>query len=177
MRYNSPQYKIEYERGELMGTPFTDIFGYVLTVIEDYELNGIAEVDEEEFYNFLKGFVITGIPDFDSYTSLAYITQEETQEDNEVVTRFYFVETLSSTEIKIIGKISTAQYFKRKVQNVLAYEQFMSQKEFKKESASMGFKQKHAWYNDLVSDYMADIRNYRFDDDQIENLPYFGEYL
>jgi hypothetical protein len=160
-----------------MGTPFTDIYGYLLTVVEDYELNDIANIDEEEFYNFLKAFVITGIPDFDSYTSLAYTSQEEVQTDGETVTRYYFVETLSPTEVKIIGKISTAQYFKRKVQNVLAYEQFMSQREFKKESASMGFKEKHKWYNDLVSDYMADIRNYRFDDDQIENLPFFGEFL
>ena len=160
-----------------MGTSFTDIYGYLLTVVEDYELNDIANIDEEEFYNFLKAFVITGIPDFDSYTSLAYTSQEEVQTDGETVTRYYFVETLSPTEIKIIGKISTAQYFKRKVQNVLAYEQFMSQREFKKESASMGFKEKHKWYNDLVSDYMADIRNYRFDDDQIENLPFFGEFL
>lgn len=160
-----------------MGTPFTDIYGYLLTVVEDYELNDIANIDEEEFYNFLKAFVITGIPDFDSYTSLAYTSQEEVQTDGETVTRYYFVETLTPTEVKIIGKISTAQYFKRKVQNVLAYEQFMSQREFKKESASMGFKEKHKWYNDLVSDYMADIRNYRFDDDQIENLPFFGEFL
>ena len=160
-----------------MGTPFTDIYGYVLTIIEDYELNNVANIDEEEFYNFLKGFVITGIPEFDSYTSLSYTAEEETQDDDEEVIRYYFVEVLSSTEIKILGKIATAQYFKKKVQNVLAYEQFMSQREFKKESASMGFKEKHRWYNDLVSDYMADIRNYRFDDEQIENLPYFGEYL
>ena len=158
-----------------MGTPFTDIYGYMLTIVEDYELKDLANIDEEEFYDFLKGFVITGIPDFDSYTSLAYITQEETQ-GTETVTRYYFVETLTPTEFKIIGKITTAQYFKKKVQNVLAYESFMNQKEFKKESASMNFKEKHKWYNDLVSDYYADIRNYRFDDDQIENLPFFGEF-
>jgi len=158
-----------------MGTPFTDIYGYMLTIVEDYELKDLANIDEEEFYDFLKGFVITGIPDFDSYTSLAYIAQEETQ-GTETVTRYYFVETLTPTEFKIIGKITTAQYFKKKVQNVLAYEPFMNQKEFKKESASMNFKEKHKWYNDLVSDYYADIRNYRFDDDQIENLPFFGEF-
>ena len=158
-----------------MGTPFTDIYGYMLTIVEDYELKDLANIDEEEFYDFLKGFVITGIPDFDSYTSLAYIAQEETQ-GTETVTRYYFAETLTPTEFKIIGKITTAQYFKKKVQNVLAYESFMNQKEFKKESASMNFKEKHKWYNDLVSDYYADIRNYRFDDDQIENLPFFGEF-
>lgn len=159
-----------------MGTPFTDIYGYMLTIVEDYELKDLAIIDEEEFYALLRGFVITGLPDFDSYTSLAYTTQEETQ-GTETVTRYYFVETLTTTEFKIIGKIMTAQYFKKKVQNVLAYEQFLSQKEFKKESSAMGFKEKHKWYGDLVSDYMADIRNYRFDDNQIENLPYFGEYL
>lgn len=159
-----------------MGTPFTDIYGYMLTIVEDYELKDLAIIDEEEFYALLRGFVITGLPDFDSYTSLAYTTQEETQ-GTKTVTRYYFVETLTPTEFKIIGKIMTAQYFKKKVQNVLAYEQFLSQKEFKKESSAMGFKEKHKWYGDLVSDYMADIRNYRFDDDQLENLPYFGEYL
>lgn len=160
-----------------MGTPFTDIYGYMLTVIEDYELNNIANINEEEFYNFLKSFVVTGIPDFDSCTSLEYMTQEETQDDGEVVIRYYFTENLSSTEVKILGKITTAQYFKKKIQNVLAYEQFMNQKEFKKESASMGFKEKHKWYNDLVSDYMADIRNYRLEDNQIESLPFFGEFV
>ena len=71
----------------LMGTPFTDIYGYMLTIAEDYELKDLANIDEEEFYELLKGFVITGIPDFDSYTSLAYITQEETHE-TETVTRY-----------------------------------------------------------------------------------------
>ena len=89
-----------------MGTPFTDIYGYLLTVVEDYELNDIANIDEEEFYNFLKAFVITGIPDFDSYTSLAYTSQKEVQTDGETVTRYYFVENLTPTEVKIIGKIS-----------------------------------------------------------------------
>lgn len=161
-----------------MGTPFTEIYGYVLTVIEDYKLNDLAKIDEEEFYNFLKSFVLTGIPEFDCYTSLDYITQQETQDDNEVVTRYYFVENLSSTEIKIIGKISTSQYFKRKVQDVLAYEPlFANQREFKKESTNMSFKEKKDWYSTLVSEYIGDIKNYRFEDSQLENLPYFGEYL
>ena len=136
-----------------MGTPFTDIYGYVLTIIEDYELNNVANIDEEEFYNFLKGFVITGIPEFDSYTSLSYTAEEETQDDDEEVIRYYFVEVLSSTEIKILGKIATAQYFKKKVQNVLVYEQFMSQRECKKERASMGFKEKHRWYKKCFVDF------------------------
>lgn len=159
-----------------MGTPFTDIYGYFLVIVEDYEINELAETSEEDFYNFLKGFLITGIPEFDTYTSLEYTEEEETIDD-ELVTRYYFVETLSNLEIKILGKISTAQYFKRKVQDVLAYEAYMSQREFKKESTSMNFKVKHNWYNDLVSDYLADIRNYRFSDSQISSLPFFGEYL
>lgn len=161
-----------------MGTPFKEIYGVLLTVVEDYNLNDKANVDEEEFYNFLKSFVITGIPEFDCYTSLDYISQDETQDDSEVVERYYFVETLSRTEIKIIGKIATSQYFKRKVQDVLAYEPlFANQREFKKESTNMSFKEKKDWYGTLVSEYMADIKNYRFEDDNLSNLPFFGEYL
>ena len=87
-----------------MGTPFTDIYGYMLTIVEDYELKDLAIIDEKEFYALLRGFVITGIPDFDSYTSLAYTTQEETQ-GTETVTKYYFIETLTPREFKIIGKI------------------------------------------------------------------------
>lgn len=161
-----------------MGTPFTDIYGFVLTVIEDFKLNEVANIDEEEFYNFLKSFVLTGIPEFDCYTSLDYISQEETQTDGELVTRYYFIETLSRTEIKIVGKIATSQYFKRKVQDVLAYEPlFANQREFKKESTNMAFKEKKDWYATLVSEYMADIKNYRLEDSELINLPYFGEFL
>lgn len=161
-----------------MGTPFTDIYGFVLTVIEDFKLNEVANIDEEEFYNFLKSFVLTGIPEFDCYTSLDYTSQEETQTDGEVVTRYYFIETLSRTEIKIVGKIATSQYFKRKVQDVLAYEPlFANQREFKKESTNMAFKEKKDWYATLVSEYIADIKNYRLEDSELINLPYFGEFL
>lgn len=159
-----------------MGTPFTEIYGYFMVVVEDYEINELADTDEEEFYNFLKGFLITGIPEFDTCTSLDYTIEEETI-NGEIVNRYYFVELLSSLEIKILSKIAVSQYFKRKVQDVLAYEDIMGQREFKRQSASMNFKVKHNWYNDLISDYLGDIKNYRFSDSQLSSLPFFGEYL
>ena len=33
-----------------MGTPFAEIYGVLLTVVEDYNLNDMANIDEEEFY-------------------------------------------------------------------------------------------------------------------------------
>ena len=142
-----------------MGTPFSDIFEYFRVVTEDYKLDKIKSTDEEAFYTILKSYMLVGLPEFDCLKSLSYISQEETQ-GLETVTRYYFVETLDSLEIMIISKIMAGVWFKRKIQDIRAFEPYMSQKEFKKESASEGLKQKSNYFKDLISDYMADIRNY-----------------
>lgn len=142
-----------------MGTPFSDIFEYFRVVTEDYKLDKIKTTDEEAFYTILKSYMLVGLPEFDCLKSLAYISQEETQ-GLETVTRYYFVETLDSLEIMIISKIMAGVWFKRKIQDIRAFEPYMSQKEFKKESASEGLKQKSNYFKDLIADYMADIRNY-----------------
>lgn len=143
-----------------MGTPFSDIFEYFSVVTEDYRLDKIQVQDEERFYTILKSYMLVGIPEFDCLKSLAYTSQEETQEDGEVIVRYYFVETLDSDEIMIISKLMASVWFKRKIQDVRALEPYMSQKEFKKESANENLKQKKEYFKELVADYMADIRNY-----------------
>ena len=143
-----------------MGTPFSDIFEYFRVVTEDYRLDKIKAQDEERFYTILKSYMLIGLPEFDCLKALEYTSQTETQTDGEIVTRYYFVETLDSLEVMIISKIMAGVWFKRKIQDIRALEPCMSQKEFKKESASEGLKQKSNYFNDLIADYMADIRNY-----------------
>ena len=143
-----------------MGTPFSDIFEYFRVVTADYRLDNIKAKDEEKFYTILRSFMTVGLPEFDCLKSLAYTSQEEVQDDGETVTRYYFVETLDDLEVMIISKIMAGVWFKRKIQDVRALEPYMSQKEFKKESVNENLKQKTNYFNDLISDYMADIRNY-----------------
>jgi hypothetical protein len=143
-----------------MGTPFSDIFEYFSVVVEDYRLDNIYRKDEEAFYTVLKKILLTGLPEFDCLKSLAYTSQNETQDDGEIVTRYYFVETLDSLEVMIISKIMAGVWFRRKVNDVRALEPYMSQKEFKKESVNENLKQKKEYLKELIVDYMGDIRNY-----------------
>lgn len=143
-----------------MGTPFSDIFEYFRVVTEDYRLDNIKAKDEEKFYTILRSFMTVGLPEFDCLKSLAYTSQNETQDDGEIVTRYYFIETLDSLEVMIISKIMAGVWFRRKVNDVRALEPYMSQKEFKKESVNENLKQKKEYLKELIVDYMGDIRNY-----------------
>ena len=98
--------------------------------------------DEEAFYTILKSIMLTGIPQFDCLKSLAYTSQEEIQDDGETVTRYYFVEILDSDEIMIIAKITAETWFRNKTLDTRAFQPFMSQREFKKESVNDNLKRK-----------------------------------
>lgn len=143
-----------------MGTPFETVFDYFCMAVEDYRLDKIRAIDSERFYTRLRGLLTVGIPTFECLKSLAYTSQEETQPDGEVVVRYYFIDTLDSDEIMIISKIMIEKWFERDVNDIRAYGNYMSQKEFKKESANDGLKVKDNRLKSIVSDYMAEIRNY-----------------
>lgn len=143
-----------------MGTPFSDIFEMFRVICTDYKLDSIKMRDEEAFYTILKSIMLTGIPQFDCLKSLAYTSQEEIQDDGETVTRYYFVEILDSDEIMIIAKITAETWFRNKTLDTRAFQPFMSQREFKKESVNDNLKRKEDYNKFLIADYMGDIRAY-----------------
>ena len=142
-----------------MGTPFETVFDYFKFAIDDYRLDKVMAIDSERFYNILRGLLTTGIPTFDCLKSLAYTSQVEII-DGESVVRYYFIDLLDSDEIMIISKIMIEKWFERDVNDVKAYGNYMSQKEFKKESANDGLKVKDNRLKSIISDYMAEIRSY-----------------
>lgn len=142
-----------------MGTPFETVFDYFKFAIEDYRLDKVKAIDAERFYTILRGLLTTGIPTFDCLKSLAF-TREEEIINTETVVRYYFIETLDSDEIMIISKIMIEKWFERDVNDIKAYGNYMSQKEFKKESANEGLKVKDNRLRSIISDYMSEIRSY-----------------
>ena len=146
-----------------MGTPFSNIFDIFRTITADYRLDAILKTDEEVFYGILKQMLIVGLPEFgDCFKLLEYTIQEETKDDLEVVTRYYFVETLDNDEQMIIGKIMTEKWFLRKIQDLSALQDSLGKREFSKTSMSDELKQKSAYRKELISEYMADIKNYLY---------------
>lgn len=49
----------------------------------------------------------------------------------------------------------------------------MSQREFKKEATAPAMKENDSWYNNLVSEYMADISNYNMK--HLDQLDYWKD--
>ena len=142
-----------------MGTPFSDVFEMFRVVCTDYKLDSIKKIDEEAFYTILKSIMLTGLPQFDCLKSLAYVSQEEII-GGETVTRYYFVEVLDTDEIMIISKITAETWFRGKILDTRAFQPFMSQREFKKESVNENLKRKEDYQKFLITDYMGDIRTY-----------------
>ena len=155
-----------------MGTPFSDVFEMFRVVCTDYKLDSIKKIDEEAFYTILKSIMLTGLPQFDCLKSLAYVSQEEII-DGEAVTRYYFVEILDTDEIMIISKITAETWFRGKILDTRAFQPFMSQREFKKESVNENLKRKEDYQKFLITDYMGDIRTYY--NKHTSSLDFWGE--
>ena len=144
--------------------------------VNDYKLDKLYTVDKNALFEFLKGFLVNGLSDFDCLKPLTYKSQIIINEDtNEEETIYVFDSDLDDDEKKIISEIAVSKYFKRLIQDVKARLPYMSQREFKKEATAPVMKQNDNWYNNLVSEYMEDIANYNMK--HIEELDYWKDLI
>ena len=159
-----------------MSTTFSEIYeDWMLPIINDYKLDKLYTVDKNALFEFLKGFLVNGLSDFDCLKPLTYKSQIIINEDtNEEETIYVFDSDLDDDEKKIISEIAVSKYFKRLIQDVKARIPYMSQREFKKEATAPVMKENDKWYNNLVSEYMEDIANYNMT--HIEKLDYWKDY-
>lgn len=160
-----------------MSTTFSEIYeDWMLPIINDYKLDKLYTVDKNALFEFLKGFLVNGLSDFDCLKPLTYKSQIIINEDtNEEETVYVFDSDLDDDEKKIISEIAVSKYFKRLIQDVKARLPYMSQREFKKEATAPVMKQNDNWYNNLVSEYMEDIANYNMK--HIEELDYWKDLI
>lgn len=160
-----------------MSTTFSEIYeDWMLPIINDYKLDKLYTVDKNALFEFLKGFLVNGLSDFDCLKPLTYKSQIIINEDtNEEEAIYVFDSDLDDDEKKIISEIAVSKYFKRLIQDVKARLPYMSQREFKKEATAPVMKQNDNWYNNLVSEYMEDIANYNMK--HIEELDYWKDLI
>ena len=160
-----------------MSTTFSEIYeDWMLPIINDSNLDKLYTVDKNALFEFLKGFLVNGLSDFDCLKPLTYKSQIIINEDtNEEETIYVFDSDLDDDEKKIISEIAVSKYFKRLIQDVKARLPYMSQREFKKEATAPVMKQNDNWYNNLVSEYMEDIANYNMK--HIEELDYWKDLI
>lgn len=162
-----------------MSTTFTEIYeDWMLPIINDYKLDKLYVTNKEVLYEFLKGFLVNGLSDFDCLKELTFHEETEIVEVDGVeteVTDYVFDYELDNDEKKIISEIAVAKYFKRQIQDVRARRPYMSQREFKKDALAPVMKENDAWYKELVSEYEADIYNYNMK--HLEELDYWKDLV
>lgn len=157
-------------------TTFIEIFDdFVLPLIDDYRLDNLYKKDKKEvLYEYLRGFLISGLSDFDCIKPLTYHKEVIKNNKNEETEIYVFDYDLDLDEKKIIGEITFAKYFKRTIQDFKARMPYMSQREFKKEATAPVMKENDKWYNNIVSEYVQDIANYNLK--HIGELDYWKDY-
>ena len=156
-------------------TAFKEIYDYMLVVINDYKIDDLYLQGKKEIvYEYLRGFLINGLSDFDCIKPLTYHKEIIKNDKNEDKEEYVFDSDLDDDEKKIISEIAVSKYFKRKIQYVKARMPYMSQREFKKEATAPVMKENDKWYNNIVSEYMQDIANYNIK--HIKELDYWKDY-
>lgn len=158
-----------------MGTTFVEIYeDWMLPVINNYKLDNLYKIDKNVLFEFLRVFLKNGLSDFDSVTPLTYHKETVIDEDtNEEYDIYVFDNELDNDEKKIISEIAVSLYWKRQIQDIKARMPYMNQREFKKEATAPIMKQNDLWYNNLVSEYVADIANYNLK--HLSQLPFWGD--
>lgn len=158
-----------------MGTSFIEIYeDWMLPIINDYKIDKLYEINKDVVFDYLCGFLKSGLSDFDCIKPLTYHTEKvfiEDTEENKIA--YYFDYDLDDDEKKIVSEIAVSKYFKRLTQDIKARVPYISQREFKKDSIAPIMKQNDNWYNNLVSEYQEDIANYHLK--HLDELPYWSD--
>jgi hypothetical protein len=135
-----------------MSTPFTDINELFLTVIQDYRLNLLYNQSETDFNDYLEGFLILAIPEFDNCVkSLDY--------DN---VNKCFYESLDIKEKSILSKLMVLKWWEREINNTTQINLHLNDREFKHYAEGENLKQKSERANQLREIVKQDMVDYGF---------------
>ena len=127
----------------------------MLPIINDYKIDKLYEINKDVVFDYLCGFLKSGLSDFDCIKPLTYHIEKifiEDTEENKIA--YYFDYDLDDDEKKIVSEIAVSKYFKRLTQDIKARVPYISQREFKKDSIAPIMKQND---NCLQIQFVADI--------------------
>lgn len=92
-----------------MGTPYSDIIALALISIQDYKLDALRRVSEEEWLQYLTVFMIRGLPNFDN------VTKDLSKRDDELM---MFDEDLTMLEQDIIADYTVITWIDKELNDV-----------------------------------------------------------
>lgn len=153
-------------------------FKYILnrtytTLITDYKLDNLIEIDEQAFYTFLGGFLVNSIDKFEGcLTNLSYHSEEITNENGETITEYIFDNELSSKEIYILCLGVAIGWYKKALDDVTQFKLHLSSKNFKSHSEQQNLQRRLERLTVMEEDFDKEINKYQLSN--LNKLPFFG---
>lgn len=150
------------------------VYDMALTTIQDYKLE---RTNQEALLEFLRGKLISGIPEFSGCLDSLEIHKEDvtTVDENgnsNTQEEWLFSRDLSQDEISILAKIIVYKWFLQQHQDVRILMPHLTIKEFKQTDISNGLKQRSEYLDKLKEDINFDITQYQLKN--LSKLKFFG---
>ena len=150
-----------------MGTTLSEVYDLFVMTVTDYRLSNLYTVSEEDFENYLQGFLEFAISDF------IYCNQDLEYDD----TTKEFPVTLTRANKTILAKLMMKHWMQKNVNDITQMNLHIMDRDFKVASEAMNLREKVAALNSikeecsqLLSDYYyknnswSDWYNQVFDD-------------
>lgn len=133
-----------------MATPIKEITCSMVLTLQDYKLQNLKQINIDAYDAILEGFVLKGKSKFKKCRqSLDY------DSDNKV-----FLADLTDEEIDILADFGSIMWFTREVQNVLAFNSKLKNREFDHYAESQNLKEKKEYLIYLQEKVQQDILEY-----------------
>lgn len=133
-----------------MATPFSKVIDSAYATIQDYKLDKILKMDREIFETIMTTYILKGKNRFTKCTKDLSVDMEQK----------VFLADLDDMEIEILSDYTQIQWFQREVQNVLAFNGKLKNREFDRFSEAQNLKEKKDYLivleekvSQLVTDY------------------------
>ena len=125
------------------GTNFSEIFDLFMIQVKDWRLQKLFEDSVLDFENYLSGFLVLSIPQFELVCNQDLSYDEETKA---------FTETLISDNKVVLAKLMVERWLEKEVQDVTQMNLHLQDRDFKVYSESQNLKEK-SFHLDKVKEY------------------------
>lgn len=151
---DKPEDNPEEDKEEIKITEYSDIYDLFLVMIDDYELTELYEISEDNFTNYLQGFLMLAVGDFNKCKKDLSLRDKQMKA---------FLVELDDVEKNILAKLMVKYWFKKKIQDVTQFQGKLNDKDFKHHSEAQNLTAKRTYYDAIREEVDQQINDYGYD--------------
>jgi len=144
-----------------MTTPYSNIFERFANSLQDYELDALYVMSEDDYESFLIGFLKKATVKFKKCSNDLTDRNDTTK---------LFTDTLTEEEEEILSTLMTVEWINRETNRLLDIRMGLSDTDYKRYSEANNLKEKSARYKQLKIDADKLIIDYTYDNADLTAL-------